>query len=280
MKPSINLKVLYFVLLSFSIISCKSEKKSSDTNAIAKDTITTASGLKYYYTAKGTGRKIEKGSKISAMLSLKVNDKIIWTTYSSKDSIFSNIAGVGGVIKGYDEMSLLLREGDDVVAIMPSTIAYGEGGSGETIPPNSTLIYDQFKIISVGEPRLVLSNTLFTSLKNGGIEEMKSSYNQITKTKDSILYHGGMDELNALWRKLSREEMFSEAIEAYTFLNIEHKNTTFDFYIVRSLENQGKIQQAIAKVDLILKSELTPDQKEYYLNYKQELNTKLESSEN
>ena len=43
------------------------------------------------------------------------------------------------------------------------------------------------------------------------------------------------------------------------------------------LENQGKIQQAIAKVDLILKSELTADQKEYYLKYKQDLNNKLAS---
>lgn len=279
MKKLIKLKVLYLVLCTFLIISCKSEKKPSDTNTIAKDTITTASGLQYFYNAKGTGKKIEKGSKISAILSLKVNDNVIWTTYSSKDSIFSNIAGIGSVIKGYDEMSLLMREGDDVVAIMPSNIAYGEGGSGEMIPPNSTLVYNQFKIIAVGDPKLVLSDTLFFALKSGGIEEMKNTYNKVTKTKDSTLYHGGMDQLNALWRKLSSEKMFSEAIDVYTYLNKENKDTTFDFYIIRSLENQGKVQQAIDKVDLVLKGELTADQKEYFVKYRQELNAKLVSSE-
>lgn len=276
MKHSINQKALYFVLLAFLIISCKNDKKSSDTNAIAKDTITTASGLKYFYTVKGTGRKIESGSKISAILSLKVNDSVIWTTYSSKDSIFSNIAGTGEVIKGYDEMSLLLREGDDVVAILPSELAYGERGSGEVIPPNSTLIYDQFKITYVGEPRLVLSDTLFSALKNGGIDMMKKTYNQITKTKDSINYHGGLDQLNALWRKLSREKMFSEAKDAFLFINKEYKNTTFDFYVINSLDNQGKLKDAIAKIDLVLKGKLSSDQKEYFVKYKQDLVNKLD----
>jgi len=278
MKSSINPKAIYFVLLAFLIISCKNDKKSSDTNAIAKDTITTASGLKYFYTVKGEGRKIEPGSKVTAMLSLKVNDSVIWTSYSAKDSSFTYIADRGGVIKGYNEMAMLMREGDDVVAIMPSTIAYGERGSGDVIPPNTTLVYDQFKITHVSKPRLILSDTLFFALKNGGIDKMKNTYNQITKTKDSALYHGGLDQLNALWRKLSRAKMFSEAIKAFSFITKEYKNTTFDFYVINSLENQGKFKQAIAKIDLVLKGKLSANQKEYFVKYKQDLTNNLESS--
>lgn len=276
MKQSINQKAIYLVLLAFLIISCKNDKKSSDTNTIAKDTIVTASGIKYFYTVKGTGTKVEPGSKISAMLSLKVKENVVWTSYESKDSVFSHIAGRGGVIKGYDEMALLLREGDDVFAVLPSELAYGKRGSGEDIPPNSILIYDQFKITSVGEPKLMLSDTLFSALKNGGIDKMKSTYNQITKTKDSVNYHGGMDQLEALWGELFSAKMFSEAIDGFSFINKDYKKPTLDFYVINSLENQGKFKEAIAKVDLVLKGKLSPDQKEYFVKYKQDLANKLD----
>ena len=121
--------------------------------------------LKYFYITKGTGRKIVPGSKVTAMLSLKVNDSVIWTSYSAKDSSFTYIADRGGVIKGYNEMAMLLKEGDNVAAFLPGAIAYGERGSGDVIPPNATLEYDQFKIKMVSEPRLVLSDTLFYALK-------------------------------------------------------------------------------------------------------------------
>jgi hypothetical protein len=273
MKQLISQKIMYVLLVAFLITACKTEKKSSDNNEKAKDTITTASGLKYYYLTKGTGRKVEPGSKISAQLSLKVKDSVVWTSYQSKDSIFSHIAGRGGVIKGYDEMALLMREGDNVVAILPSNIAYGARGSGEAIPPNATLIYDRFKITYVSEPKLVLSDTLFYALKNDGIQSMKAKY-QVATTKDSANYHGGMDQLDALWRKLRRASMFAEAEQAYTFLNTKSSATNFEFYIIRSLENQGKLKEAITKIDKVLKTKLSPAQKEYFIKYKQDLMNK------
>jgi len=191
--------------------------------------------------------------------------------------VFSHIAGRGGAIDGYDELALLLREGDDVVAIIPSDLAYGLNGSGELIPPNSTLIYDRFKVTYVSEPKLVLSDTLFFALAKGGIESMKAKYELATK-KNSADYHGGEDQLNALWRKLGSANMFPHAEQAFTFINKEYNNPTFDFYVIRSLEIQGKIKEAIAKIDLVFNSKLSPEQKEYYINYKTELTKKLDTS--
>ena len=277
MKRSPNFKATFcFALLAFVIISCKTEKKSSDTNNKVKDTITTASGLKYFYKTKGEGRKVEPGSKVTAMLSLKVNDSVIWTSYSAKDSSFSYIADRGGVIKGYNEMAMLLSEGDDVAAFLPGSIAYGEKGSGKIIPPNSTLEYNQFKIVYVGEPKLVLSDSLFYAIKDHGIKKMTTIYNKVTATNDSTLYHGGIGELNSLWRKLSRANLFKEAKDAFTFINKKYNSSTFEFYIIRSLENTGEYKQAIEKVDKVLKGKLTKDQKEYFLKYKQELIKKQE----
>lgn len=266
-----NIKTIIFAfIISTVFYACKSEGKPANNKEKAKDTITTASGLKYYYLTKGKGRKVEPGSKISAQLSLKVNDSVVWTSYQSKDSVFSHIAGRGGVIKGYDEMALLMREGDNVVAILPSNLAYGEKGSGEVIPPNATLVYDRFKITYVSEPKLVLSDTLLVALKNSGIKSMKAKYITAT-TKDSANYHGGKDQLNALWRKLRRASMFVEAEQAFTYLNKEYKDSMFDFYVIRSLENQGKVKEAITKIDKVLKTKLSPAQKEYFIKYKQDL---------
>ena len=51
------------------------------------------------------------------------------------------MAGIGKVFKGFDEMALLMREGNNVVARLLGPIAYGERGSGDVIPPNATLVY-------------------------------------------------------------------------------------------------------------------------------------------
>lgn len=274
-RPNTN-AIITLLVLSIFIFSCKTNQKSSDTNEKAKDTITTASGLKYFYLTKGKGRKVAPGSKVSAILSLKVNDSVIWTSYSSKDSLFTYIADRGGVIAGYNETALLLSEGDNVTAIMPSTIAYGERGSGNLIPPNTTIVYDQFKIKHVSEPRHVLSDTLFHTLRNDGINKMEAAYNRITTTKDSTLYHGGTAQLTALWRKLNRESLFKEAVDAFSFFNKSIDDATFKFYVISSLENLGKFKEAITKVDAALKSKVSPDQKEYFINYKAELKKKLE----
>jgi FKBP-type peptidyl-prolyl cis-trans isomerase len=50
--------------------------------------------------------------------------------------------GTGSVIKGWDIGIGLLRPGAKGVLYLPSSFAYGERGSGPTIPPNAILIFD------------------------------------------------------------------------------------------------------------------------------------------
>lgn len=55
---------------------------------------------------------------------------------------FAFCAGVGQVIKGWDEAVLKLRKGQKATITCPPEYGYGASGAGGVIPPNATLIFD------------------------------------------------------------------------------------------------------------------------------------------
>jgi len=50
--------------------------------------------------------------------------------------------GQGNVIKGWDEALLLLNEGSKATLVIPSSLAYGDQGAGETIPAFTPLVFE------------------------------------------------------------------------------------------------------------------------------------------
>jgi FKBP-type peptidyl-prolyl cis-trans isomerase len=50
--------------------------------------------------------------------------------------------GVTQVIPGWTEALQLMKEGDKYNLYIPSDLAYGAGGAGQVIGPNSTLIFE------------------------------------------------------------------------------------------------------------------------------------------
>ncbi|MGD1845778.1 MAG: FKBP-type peptidyl-prolyl cis-trans isomerase [Salibacteraceae bacterium] len=55
---------------------------------------------------------------------------------------FSFTVGQGQVIKGWDEAIRKLQVGEKARWVIPSELAYGDGGFGNVIPPNANLIFD------------------------------------------------------------------------------------------------------------------------------------------
>jgi hypothetical protein len=248
----IKFKSLYFFSVVLIIISCNTGNKSNDSLAIALlDTIQTKSGLEYYYIKKGEGRKVETGSEVSTYLSLMVEDSVVWTSYDERDSLFTFIANRDKMIKGFTEMIMLLREGDEVVAILPDSIGYGEKGSGN-IPPHAILIYNKFKMVKVSKPKKLLSDTLLPVIEKEGIAKMIEKYQQIISSPDSAEYHRSINQIYSIWDELNRKNMHQQALDLIDFYNKKESDWYLRSLSATSLEKMGLLQRSMDSLNILI----------------------------
>lgn len=116
------------------------------TSRAQSDTVTLASGLKYVVLKQGKGGTVGKGDKVLVHYTGKLANGFVFDTSEDGKPLKFN-AGIGKVIKGWDEMLLLMRVGDEVEVIIPADLAYGErgvpdrDGDGFLIPPGATLYF-------------------------------------------------------------------------------------------------------------------------------------------
>src|SRR6476469_3884300 len=101
---------------------------------------TTASGLQYKVEKEGTGPQ----PKATDMVTVNYRGTLIDGTEfdSSYKRGHPATFPVNGVIKGWTEALQLMKPGAKYQLFIPSTLAYGERGAGQTIGPNATLIFD------------------------------------------------------------------------------------------------------------------------------------------
>jgi hypothetical protein len=241
-------KLIPFTLILLIMACSKPAETDSELN---NDTIQTASGLRYVYLKRGEGRKVEKGSMLGTKLSLMVEDSVVWNTHEEPDSLFTFVAGVGGVIKGFDEMALLMREGDNVLAILPDSLAYGDKGTGDVIPPNATLVYDRYEIVSVSEPRKVSIDTLYQIISNEGVEALKAQFEIIVA--DTAIYHAWGDYNDMmLISKVRRDSLYNEAFELANYLGTLHDDPDVLANMGWIRKEQGLIKPAIDTLESIM----------------------------
>lgn len=104
---------------------------------------TTASGLKYADVVAGTGAAVQSGQCVTVQYTGWLTTGTKFDSSRDRTGGFQLIAGSGGqVIQGWQEGIPGIKVGGKRRLIIPSSLGYGAQGSGATIPPNSTLVFD------------------------------------------------------------------------------------------------------------------------------------------
>lgn len=98
------------------------------------------SGLQYQVLKKGNGEKPQATDKVKCHYHGTLINGTVFD--SSEERGEPAVFGVNQVIPGWVEALQLMETGSKWRLFIPSTLAYGERGAGESIEPNSTLIFD------------------------------------------------------------------------------------------------------------------------------------------
>ncbi|SDT60377.1 Tetratricopeptide repeat-containing protein [Mucilaginibacter mallensis] len=219
------------------------------------DTITTASGLKYFFKTKGSGAAFIPGQLAIVDYILTLTDgKQIDATADRGTPFAAQVPGK--LIKGFNEAIPLMHIGDRAVFILPSNIAYGEKGTG-TIPPNSTLIFDitllDTKAKSLG---MVLDSILFakpvTADSKPQIDTVLKTFNTLKKAKFKDLYVSE-DDLNSIGYELIKKYP-ADAVELFK-LNVKLYPKSYNAYdsLGEGYMDMGDNKQAIKNYEKSLK---------------------------
>ncbi|MFC2107750.1 FKBP-type peptidyl-prolyl cis-trans isomerase [Bacteroidota bacterium] len=100
------------------------------------------SGLFFISKELGTGTQAEDGKTVSVHYTGKLLDGTVFDSSIDRGEPFTFVLGQGQVIKGWDEGIALMKKGGKATFIIPSNLAYGSRGAGNTIPPFSPLLFD------------------------------------------------------------------------------------------------------------------------------------------
>ncbi len=109
-------------------------------NAKREGVITLASGLQYEVVTAGTGATPDASSTVRTHYEgTLISGEVFDSSYKrGQPAEFP----VGGVIAGWTEALQLMQEGAKWRLYIPSELAYGARGAGNSIPPHSALIFD------------------------------------------------------------------------------------------------------------------------------------------
>ena len=248
---------LRFTLLSIFILlaSCKEKPTTADDATALGDTITTASGLKYLYLKKGNGQKIEMGSMVVSYTDLYIKelDSLLWTTSTMHDSVFKFIQEKETMIKGFTELNSYLVEGDEVVAVLPDSIAYGkEDHNG--LPGGSTLVYDPYVVKKVTPKKEDITDTLVQIIKTQKVDDALRFYEEERDKAAQGSFHTDVDLIYmGLLTELVQDSLATEILQVADYMEAQTSDSNTLFMLQRvqvyALQMQGKLEEALAEAE-------------------------------
>lgn len=123
--------------------AAKNKKEAEDFLAANKGkegVVTTASGLQYQILQQGTGATPKETDKVTVHYKGTLADGTVFDSSYDRGQPAQFV--VNQVIPGWVEGLQLLKVGSKARLFIPPALAYGEGGAGGEIGPNSLLIFD------------------------------------------------------------------------------------------------------------------------------------------
>ena len=103
--------------------------------------IRTGSGLRYFIEKQGDTTPIKTGDIVTLDYEMHFLNSDETVASSKENGLKTFLVGHGGVEIGMEEAVLHLHKGDEAEIIIPSYLAYGLIGDGNSIPPLTTLVY-------------------------------------------------------------------------------------------------------------------------------------------
>ncbi len=123
-------------------------KAFMDENAKNPDVKTTESGIQYQIIEAGDGATPKADDKVIANYEGTLIDGTKFD--SSYDRGEPATFPVNGVIKGWQEVLQMMKEGAKWRVVIPGSLAYGPQGAGDKIGPNETLVFT-IELIAITE---------------------------------------------------------------------------------------------------------------------------------
>jgi peptidylprolyl isomerase len=138
------------LIFDVELVQVSPEVKVEPYDTKGKDTLKSATGLKYIVVSSGpaNGVKAMPGCFVSVHYTGYFEDGKIFDSSVKRGEPLKFELGSNQVIKGWDEGISLMKTGDKLRLLIPWQLAYGEQGRPPAIPPKSNLIFD-VELISV-----------------------------------------------------------------------------------------------------------------------------------
>jgi FKBP-type peptidyl-prolyl cis-trans isomerase len=119
-------------------------------NTAKPGVVTRPSGLQYRILHNGFGMRPRAQDYVTVYYTGKLIDGMVFDgTEEGMPARFK----VNSLIPGWAEALTLMRVGDRWQIVIPANMGYGARGSGETIPPNQTLVFE-LELLKVVPPRM------------------------------------------------------------------------------------------------------------------------------
>mmetsp|Transcript_22951 Transcript_22951/g.32116 ORF Transcript_22951/g.32116 Transcript_22951/m.32116 type:complete len:252 (+) Transcript_22951:193-948(+) len=105
-----------------------------------EDAVQTESGLVYVPMTDGEGTQPTVENTVEVHYHGTLTDGTVFDSSVERGQTIS--FPLGQVIKGWQEGLSMMKEGGKATLVIPSDLGYGDAGSGDTIPPGATLIFE------------------------------------------------------------------------------------------------------------------------------------------